>query len=537
MIRWEKPGLISRDHFSYLIILLTNILVVTFLSVLATVSTIMSGDVIQGELGLSDDAATWLTTLNLLGINTVVPASSWFGDRFGYKTMLGFGIVIFTLASILAAISTNFAMLGSARLLEGIGAGFIFPIGLALITQNLPPQKLPLALILYVMAAFGAGFAIGLPLSGYLAQFHTWRDIFILISIISSIVFVSCALVQEDTGRKITSSFDYFGYIFFAMFISFLLIALTYGPMLSTDEGWRSEYIIACFVIALISITATILIERRHLNPILPLVLFQNPVYAVTCIAMFLLGMSIFASVGTMMQYMIEALQYERFVSGKIGIIYGVPLALFSVVATALIKKIPVPFVTCTGLLLLVYSYFLNNILDWQTGPKQILFILCLRGIALGLSLGPATVQALQSLPKELKNKGATILTFFRQVGGTYGGTLVSIIVIKRKIYHAARFGEQSNMELPGFQVTARKLATHYHSSFFDPSGGSKALAKATVIRNIEIQAYIQAINDAMIIFGYVTLAVTCILIALSIRNRKKLEKEAHDLEKPHQHQ
>jgi hypothetical protein len=235
---------------------------------------------------------------------------------------------------------------------------------------------------------------------------------------------------------------------------------------------------------------------------------------------MFLLGMSIFASVGTMMQYMIEALQYERFVSGKIGIMYGIPLALFSIIASILIKKIPVPVITFFGLSLLVYSYFLNNILDWQTGPEQILLILLLRGIGLGISLGPATIQALRSVPKELENKAATLLTFFRQVGGTYGGTLISILVIKRKIFHTARFGEQANSQLPGFQVTYQKLVSHYHSSIFDQGAESAALAKATIVRNIEMQAYIQAINDAMIIFGYVTMAVAIVLVLLSFKNR-----------------
>ncbi|HSX14048.1 MAG TPA: MFS transporter [Chlamydiales bacterium] len=539
-MKWEKPGTIPRENPLYLVLIIANILVVTFLAVVATVSTIMGGDVIQGELALSDNNATWLTTLNLLGINSIVPASSWFGDRFGYKTMLAFGIAVFAVASLLAATSVNFVMLGSARFLEGIGSGFIFPIGLAIITQNLSPQKLSLGLILYVMTAFGAGFAIGLPLSGYLTQFASWRDIFVIIVVISLIAFISIWMIQEDTPRKKTSRFDYFGYIFFALFISTLLIALTYGPMLSTNEGWTSPFILGCFFIAFVSFILTICIESKHEAPILPLGLFRYPIYATTCVAMFLLGMSIFASVGTMMQYMMDALKYERFESGKIGIIYGAPLAIFSVIASILIKKVHVSIVTGMGLCLLVYSYFLNNILDWQTGPNQILWILLLRGVAIGLALGPATVQALESIPKELKNKGATILTFFRQVGGTYGGTLIAILVIKRKIFHAARFGEQANDQLPAFQVTARKLASHYNSTFFDRTGDSLALTKATIIQNLEVQAYIQAINDALFIFGWVTLIVTILLILISIlqiwRAKKDRKKQtySHDLENAH---
>lgn len=530
MISWEKPGILTRGSHSYVFILLTNILVITFLSVLATVTTIIADDAIQGELALSDRTTAWLTTINLLGINTIVPASSWFADRFGYKTMLAFGIIMFSFASFLAAVSENFAMLGTARLLEGIGSGFIFPIGLALITQNLSPKLLPLALILYVGSAFGAGFAIGLPLAGFFTQFYSWRYVFFLISSLGFISIFFCWFLQDDTERKQLGKFDLLGYAFFAIFFASLLISLTYGPMLSTNDGWRSPWIISGFCIAFIFLFATIYIEIHQKNPILPIELFKNPVYTVTCIAMFILGMSIFASAGTMIQYMIKALHYERFVSGKIGIVYGVSLAVCSILANVIIKKIPVPILTFLGLCCLVVSYFLNNILDWQTGPEQIILILILRGVGVGLALGPATILAIKSVSKELESKAATILTFFRQVGATYGGTLVSIIVIKRTIFHLARFGEQANTELPGYQVTFRKLYSHYHSTFFDDGAQSASLAKATIIQNIENQAYIQAINDAMIVLGFVSLTIATILLSLNIRNYLKKKDSSQEI-------
>jgi len=530
---WAKPNVLLKSSPLYLTCILGIVLFITFLSVFATVTTIIAEDAIRGDLALNERSASWLTTINLLGINTIVPSASWFADRFGYKTMFFFGMTVFTLASALAGFAETFPLLFTARLLEGIGSGFIFPVGLSLLTQNLSEKQLPLALILYITAAFGAGFAIGFPVAGYLTQFVSWHWIFFTILPGGFFCMFLCAMIQEDTPDQTTAPFDILGFIFFATFIGSLLVALTYGPMDSTNDGWFSPFILSCFGIALISITATIYVEKRHKNPLLPLVLFHNPIYAVTCVAMFLLGMSIFASAGTMMQYMIEALQYEKFVCGKIGMIYGIPLAFCSVLASVLIKKIPVPIVIFLGLGLLIYSYFLNNILDWQTGPEQILLILFLRGVGLGLSLGPATVQALESVPLEMRNKAATILTFFRQVGGTYGSTLIAIIVIKRTIFHTARFGEQSQTELPGFQVTYQKLYSHYQSTFFDTGSHSAALAKATIIQNIKTQAYIQAINDAMIVFGYTTLSVALILVSLGIyqrikKNSQETPKDTH---------
>lgn len=535
MISWKKPGTLPQEHPAYSFTVLINVLLTSFLSILATVATIIADNNIQGALALSNPQAAWLTTLNLLGVNTTVPTASWFADRFGNKTMYTIGVALFTVATLIAGCATNFATIGIARVIEGIGSGFIFPVGLATIVQNTPPKRLSLALILYITAIFGGGFAIGLPLAGYLTQFFSWRWIFYLIVPFSLAGLISCSLIHEESERKTTSKFDYWGFLFFASFFGLLLVALTYGPMLSTNEGWRSPFILTCFGLSAICFIATIYIEMHREDPLIPLVLFKNPTYAVTCAAMFLLGMSIFASASTMIQYMITALSYERFVVGKIGMVYGIALAVFSIVANLLIKKLPVPLVTFLGLSILVFSYFLNTILDWQTGPDQIIPILCLRGIGLGLALGPATIQAMRQVPKEMTNKGSTFLTFFRQVGGTYGGTLIAIIVIKRKIFHVARFAEQTNTELPGYQVTFQKLFSHYHSNIFDHGEESAALAKATIIRNIEIQAFILSINDALMVFGYITMVVTLALAYLNIQHwRKEKKSKLQESASPH---
>ena len=522
MISWKKPGLIQNDHPFYVIGVISSVLIGTFLTVLSAVSTMIADNNIQGELSLSDPLTIWLTTLYLLGVNTSVPAANWFADRFGYKTVYAAGILIFVISSSLASVSVNFFMIGSARLLEGLGAGFIFPLGLAIIVQNVSASKLPLAMLLYISSCFGAGFAIGLPLAGYLTQFYSWRYVFVVIAALGFICFIITAFIQEDTPQTNFGEFDTLGYISFVSFIYFLLIGLTCGPLRSTDEGWRSPYIIACFALALLALILTIAIERKHPNPILPLVLFHNHIYALACLIMFLLGMSLFASISTMMLYMINALFYEKFISGTIGAIYGIMLTVVTMLANIAIKKIPVSFISLIGLCILIASYFLNNILDWQTGPTQIIWILVLRGIALGLALGPTTIQALQNVPKELSNKGAVILTFFRQVGATYGGTIINLIIIKRQIFHAARFGEQANTQLPAFIETSRKIFYHYYSAVSDKGQESKQLATETIIRNIENQAFITAINDAMLLVGAATSFAAAALIFFSLKEWRK---------------
>lgn len=520
-----KPSFFSEDHPAYPTLIITNVIVTTFLAVTSAVATIIAYSSIQGELALSDTESIWITTLYLLGVNTTVPASTWFATHFGYKRMYTYGALLFTLGSALVALANGFFVLAAGRVIEGIGAGFIFPVGLGMLVQTLPKARISLGLNLYIGGAFGGGLGLGIPLAGYFAQFLSWRGIFFLIVPLSLLGALSCWLSRRKTPLIERVPFDYWGFLFFASFIASLLIALTLGPIRATAEGWRSSYIIGLFLLAFISLIATIFIERRHPNPMIPIALFKDPIFATSSAAMFLLGMALFASVSVSIDYMLNGLGYEKFVTGKIACIYGLTMAGFSMIASQLVKFIPVPVMTFTGLSILIFSYFLNNELSWLTGVDQVLWILLLRGIGVGLALGSTTILALYSVPNELKNSAATLLTFFRQVGGTYGGTLIAIFSIRQTIFHAARFGEQANNQLPAYRMTYQNI----YNKFPDP-----AQAKAAIVRNIEIQAYIQGLNDALIAFGYITGAVAFILLASLLyrawRNRKN---KALDVRKP----
>jgi len=516
----SRPSFFCREHPIYPLHITINVILSTFLAVVAAVTTMIADPSIQGELGLSDTQAIWITTLNLLGVNTIVPTANWFANQFGAHRMYTLGVVIFSLATLLAGLSTNFLMITSARFLEGVGAGFIFPIGLDLIVKSMSKEKVRLAVNLYIGIAFGLGLGLGVPLAGYFAQFHSWRDAFFLMFPLGILASLSCWLARNKKPTINKSTFDYFGFLTFFLFIASLLIALTLGPIRSTDEGWRSPYIILLFGLAIISLISCLLIEKNHPNPLIPLTLFKDPIFSVSLAAMFLLGMATFASVSVSIQYMLEGLSYEKYTTGKIAAVYGATIGLFSIIASYLSKIIPIPILTFTGLSLLIFSYFYNNELSWLTGYSQVVTILLIRGVGIGLSLGPTTILALAGIPPELRSAATTILTFFRQVGGTYGGTLIAIFSIRQTIFHTARFGEQANTQLPAYKMTFKNI----YDKFPDA-----ATAKAAIIKNIQTQAYIQGLNDALIVFGYVTGVVALILlITLVIQIVKKRAQNAN---------
>ena len=494
-------------------ILLFNVVLTSFMSIASATLTIIADNCVQGDLALSDSQISWVTILYFLGTNTMVLGANQLADLFGYRLMYVVGVGLFTLGSGLAGFADSFGCLGIARYIEGCGAGFIFPIGLALIEINFPKERLALALNIYLALAFGAGLGAGMPLSGFFAQFYSWRIPFFTMLPCGILSMLACWFLEKETPLK-KGKFDLWGLISFTVFISSLLVALNNGQLPSTTYGWRASWIIGCFILAFIALLVTIRIESRHPNPAIPLVLFKDPIFSLSCISLFFLGMALFASLSLSSDYLINGLKTEKFMTGVICIVYGITMALSGLVANELMKKIPVPVLTLVGLGLLVISYFWNNILSWQTGWRDLIPILILRGIALGLALGPTTVQALRRVPAELGSAGATLLTFFRQVGGTFAGTAIVIFLIRRNVFHTARFGEQINTQLPGYKTTFMKLEA---LSTGDPNAATPLQVQKIIIENLERQSYIQSINDIFFIFAYITIAVGVLLFILNV--------------------
>lgn len=536
MTAWQRPAFTKPDSPIFPWLILLNVIVTTFMAIMSTTITLIADETIQGELGLSSPEASWVITFYLLGLNSTVPSASWMSERFGFRKMYAFGVLVFTIGSGFAGLAPNFWTLGACRFVEGIGAGYIFPIGLAMITRNIPKKRLSLALNLYIAISFGGGSGLGMILAGYFSQFASWRELFLLFLPFGGLATLDCWLFHEDTPQTNKGPFDFWGFITFTLFIALLLVALSFGPLRSTAEGWRDPLIVSCFVIAGMSLLLSLWIESRHPNPVIPLNLFKNPLFVLCLLSMLQLGMAFFSSVSSFVSFMLNALRYERFIVGWIASAYGIAMGLSSVLASRITKWIHPTVLTFVGLSALIISYFLNNQITLQSYPLQILGILALRGFGVGLSLGPITALAMATVSKSLAGPASTLLTFTRQVGSTYGGTVLAIMMIKRKIYHVARFAEPVSQQIPGYQFTFNRLSTQFFSSVSDKSFLASRQAELEIVQNIETQAFIQAINDGMMVFGYITIAIAIALAIFVFVERKLFFGHKKSRSEPEKH-
>src|SRR4051812_27620304 len=225
----------------------------------------------------------WAVTIYLLTSTISVPFWGKLSDLYGRKPMFMIGIVIFLIGSALSGLSQNMEMLIVFRGIQGIGAGALFPVALAIIGDMFTPQERGKYQGLFG-AVFGIAFIVGPLVGGFLTEQVSWHWIFyvnIPIGIVSLIV-IQRILPTVKTARA-TKNFDILGGVIFTVAISFLLIGLT-----NKQTGdWSDPTVGGFILIGIIGSVIFALVESRAKEPIVPLDLWKSRAYSASMVSVF----------------------------------------------------------------------------------------------------------------------------------------------------------------------------------------------------------------------------------------------------------
>ena len=157
--------------------LLANVMIGTFMAVLDATIVNVGLPKIMASFGVGIDKIEWVLTAYMLALAVMLPTSGWMADRFGYKRVYFLGLFLFTLGSFLCGYSSTEDMLIFSRVIQGLGAGALMPVGMAIITREFPPEKRTLALGFWSIAS-AASVSFGPLIGGYLVDNFSWPLIF-----------------------------------------------------------------------------------------------------------------------------------------------------------------------------------------------------------------------------------------------------------------------------------------------------------------------------------------------------------------------
>lgn len=239
---------------------------------------------------LSQDAASWLLTVTMLAGAVCAPVAGRLADMFGKRRLLVVSLALMTLGSGLGAVSWSFDALLVARMLQGAAFG-VLPLGISILKDELPPERV-MAGTATMSSTLGVGGAIGMPLSGLIAELLDWHSVFWAATVVSLGVLVLVLVFVPESPVRTGGRFDVVGSVGLAAGLVCLLLAISQG----SRWGWGSPATIGMFTGSVVVLALWTVHQLRVPAPLVDLRTSIRPVVLLTNSATALIGLGMFAS-------------------------------------------------------------------------------------------------------------------------------------------------------------------------------------------------------------------------------------------------
>jgi EmrB/QacA subfamily drug resistance transporter len=379
---------------------------------------------IQADIGADLSELQWIVTGYALSFAALMLIGGKLADAYGRRLIFVVGIVVFTLASLWCGLADSGNMLIIARIVQGAGAALMNPATLSIIAATFPPKERGMAIGIWAGVS-ALALAIGPLLGGLLTEHLSWHWIFFVNVPIGVVAIAASYLLITESKDSTHVSLDLPGLGTSALG----LFALTYGLIEANAYGWSSARIVGSFVVAVVSLTAFVVIERRRRAPMLDLSLFRSGTYAGANIAMLLTALSMFGVFFFVSLYMQNVLGYSAVQAGAAFLPMTLMIILVAPIAGKSSDKYGSRWLMTIGMVLLGVQLLYLSQLDAGASFWNLLPGFLVGGLGMALTMTPTAAAATRAVPVEKSGVGSAVLNAMRQVGGSVGIALMGAIV------------------------------------------------------------------------------------------------------------
>jgi EmrB/QacA subfamily drug resistance transporter len=371
---------------------------------------------IQTGLGFSRTGLAWVIDAYTLAFGGLLLLGGRAGDILGRRRMFMTGVALFAGASLLGGFAVNEAWLIASRALQGVGAAIAAPSGLALLTTTFPEGRERNRAFGVFAAVAGAGGGIGLILGGVLTDFLSWRWVlFVNVPIGVALVLAAPYVLSESARNR--KQFDLRG----AITVTAGVGSLVYGFINAATAGWGDTATMLSFAVALVLLTAFLIVEMRSRQPLLPLHLFANRNRWGSYLVMLMIGASLFGVLFYLTQYMQNILGFSPLKTGLLYLPMNLTLITVAQVASRLVRRTGPRVLILSGTALVGGGLLLMSAITVDSGYALVLPALELVGAGLGLVFVPITLTAVSNVDRRDSGVASAMLNVSQQVGGTLG--------------------------------------------------------------------------------------------------------------------
>jgi EmrB/QacA subfamily drug resistance transporter len=517
---------------------------------------------IVGELG-DFQYFPQLVTAYLLASVIVIPIAGKFSDLYGRRPIYLAGMVLFLAGSALCGIAGQWGVwhVGSMtvsgmwqlilfRFIQGLGGGAIFPVALATVADMYSPSERGRVQGLFG-AVFGLSSVIGPFLGGWIVDnlhigsVSPWRWVFYVNLPVGLVGIVMVATHFPRTAAHPGTKIDWAGVATITAALTAIVLVASFG---GDTWAWGSWQILGLIAVSLLFTALFIWAEARAKDPLIPLTLWNEPIFTVSAIASILMGSAMFGVIAFMPTYMQGVVGISATYSGAVLVPLTLMLVAGSIVSGQLMKRFGYKPFTVMGTIIAGTAFFGLWYINQQGIPPIWLAVVIMMwlGIGLGFTIQTFTVAVQNAVERRFVGTGTAAITLFRSLGATVGIAALGAI-LNRNV--------DNNLppKVAAAAATNPAVGGLYHSVLTNPFVGGKVenvpqiLVSSDALNGLHtaeaagkvppgtVDQFLSVLKDAFnVSIGGVWLAgaliaVVAFVVVLFLRNKKlKTAEEYH---------
>ncbi|MDQ1532490.1 MAG: hypothetical protein QOF28_251 [Actinomycetota bacterium] len=376
------------------------------------------------DLHAGASSLQWIVDAYSLVFAGLLLTAGSLGDRYGRRLALNGGLLIFGVASGLAAFAGSSAQLIAARAVMGVGAAFVMPATLSVLAHVFPPAERKQAIAIWAGFA-GVGAALGGVTSGWLLQHFWWGSIFLTNVAVVAVALIAGAFLVPSANEDHEPALDLIGALLSIAGLGTLVYAIIEAP----GRGWLSGSTLATASLAVAILVGFALWELRTTEPTLDLRFFRNPQFAAATSTITLVFFVMFGMIFTMTQYLQLVLGYSPLEAGVRMLPWAVMYMISARRSARFVERFGQRIVVSSGLAVVAGGLALLALSGLHANYPLLALSLVVSAGGMGMVTAPSTGAIIVSLPLNKAGVGSAVNDTTRELGGALGVAVMGSLV------------------------------------------------------------------------------------------------------------
>ena len=476
---------------------------------------------IVNQLGASTSELQWIVDSYTLVFAGLLLTAGSLGDRFGRLPALQFGLAVFGIGSLLAALSDSSGQLIATRAFMGIGGAFIMPATLSIIANVFPAPERGKAIGVWAATA-GVAIALGPLIGGFLLEHFYWGSVFLVNLPIVAIGILAGVFLIPDSKDPAAPKLDPVGAIASIVGLSLLLYAVIEAP----TKGWTASSTVLAFTGGAVVAAFFFWWELHTDKPMLDLRFFKNPRFSAGSGAISAVFFAMFGSIFVLTQYFQFVLGYSALQTGVRLLAWAIPTMIVAPLSAKVVQHIGTKLTVAGGLSLVSIGLLLfTGVNEHSAYFPGIMLRMILMSTGMALTMAPATDSIMGSLPLAKAGVGSAVNDTTRQVGGAVGVAVVGSVFTSVYASHLADSMRGAPIPPPALDTAQEGIGNAFGVAL--TVGGQTgadlvAAAKTAFVDAFHVGLYVGA--------GVALIGAIAVLIWMPARARREdLERQHHE--------